>query len=336
MMSSKLRLKIFLSAALHHIGFLNLLKNSRTLNQAFVLMYHRVIASLQEEKIPVHPGMYVTQDSFKKQIDFLKNHFHVLPLTEILHRLERRRSIAGCCALTFDDGWLDNSVYAYPVLQELNLPATIFLATGFVGTDRLFWPEEVAFYLSHPDVLERGRADAVLKSFLDSMPENEIEEARLDHAIVHLKSMSPAVREEVITAMRRLSGVILPGRMLMNWDEIRRMQAGGLVNFGAHSHNHVILDQVSLEEVEKEIVLSRQVMEKQLGVTPDLFAYPNGNHTPDVQLILKKNGFKAAVTTRKGWFDRNVSLFEIPRIGMHEDVSKTASMFFARILLRRF
>ena len=335
-MSSKLRLKTFLSAALQHTGFLHLLKNRRTNNQAFVLMYHRVIASLDEEKIPVQPGMYVTWDSFQKQAEFLKQYFHVLPLTELVRRMEAGRCIDGCCALTFDDGWLDNSVYAYPVLQELNLPATIFLATGFVGTMRLFWPEEITFYLGHPEVLEKGRDDAVLKSFVDKIPKKGPADSRFDHAIVLLKAMSPAKREEVVSAMRGLSEANLPGRMLMNWDEIRRMQAGGLVDFGAHSHNHVIFDQVSLEEVEKEIVLSRQVMEKQLGVAPDLFAYPNGNHTPDVQLLLKKHGFKAAVTTRKGWYDRNVSLFEMPRIGMHEDVSNTASMFFARILLRRF
>lgn len=335
-MSSKLRLKTFLTAALQHTGLLHLLKNCRTSNQAFILMYHRVIASLKKEQISVQSGMYVTRNSFQKQAEFLKQHFHVLPLTELVRRIENGRSISGCCALTFDDGWLDNSVYAYPVLQELNLPATIFLATGFVGTKRLFWPEEVTFYLGQADVLERGRDNTVLKSFVDKIPKKGLEEIRLDQSIVLLKAMSPAKREEVISTMRGLSVASLPDRMLMNWDEVRRMQAGGLVDFGAHSHNHVILDQVPLEEVEKEILLSRQEMERQLSIVPDLFAYPNGNHTSEVQRLLKKHGFKAAVSTRKGWFDRNVSSFEIPRIGMHEDVSNTTSMFFARILLRRF
>ena len=122
----------------------------------------------------------------------------------------------------------------------------------------------------------------------------------------------------------------------MNWDEIRGMQASGLIEFGAHTHSHVMLDQVSLAEAEQEIQLSRDEIERQLGVAPTLFAYPNGNYTPELEALLVRHGFKAAVTTRKDWLKMGVSLFRIPRIGMHEDVSNTIPLFLSRLLFKRF
>lgn len=114
------------------------------------------------------------------------------------------------------------------------------------------------------------------------------------------------------------------------------MKKSGLVNFGAHTANHVILDQVSLQEAEREIIQSRKELENQLSVRPELFAYPNGNYNRDLPVILLRNNFKGAVNTHKKWFGKEVPLFGIPRIGIHEDVSCTIPLFFARILLKRF
>jgi len=333
-MSSKLRLKTFLSAALQHTGFLHLLKNRRNGKQAFVLMYHRVIASLHEEKIPVQPGMYVTRDSFQEQADFLKKHFHVLPLAELVHRMEAGRSISGCCALTFDDGWLDNLLHGFPVLRALNLPATIFLATEFIGTDRLFWPEELSSCLQGLESVDKSRYDTMLHLILGNAPASS--EERQDMAIIALKSWEPQRRDDFLAELRQAQELPASDRMLMNWDEVREMHASGLIEFGAHTHNHVMLDQVPLAEAAQEIKLSRDEIERQLGVAPTLFAYPNGNYTAELEALLARHGFKAAVTTRKDWVQKGVSPFAIPRIGMHEDVSNTIPLFLARIFFKRF
>lgn len=299
-------------------------------------MYHRVLRSPLQESVFVQPGMYVTIDAFQRHADFIKNRFHALPLPELIQRIKSGLSVEGCCAITFDDGWQDNFTNAFPVLKEFQLPFTIFLTTDFIGTRRIFWPEEVSFYLRQPKVVFAARQCQVLDRIIRKFAEDGNEESFLETAVMKLKNCSQHERDEVLDQLRSASITQPPERQMMKWEEVKEMQASGLVSVGAHTANHVILTQVSQGEAENEIIRSRRELENRMGVCPEFFAYPNGDFTNDLQAMLERNGFTGAVTTRKGWFGEGVNLFEIPRIGMHEDVCSTVPLFLARILLNRF
>jgi peptidoglycan/xylan/chitin deacetylase (PgdA/CDA1 family) len=299
-------------------------------------MYHRVIPSIHEEKIFIQPGMYVSVDTFRRQVAFFKKKFRVCPLLELVEKLETGQKVNGCCAITFDDGWKDNFDYAFPVLKEFKVPATVFLATGYIGTTNKFWPEELSFFLTQSKLLcSAGRSYAV-KRFFNEIFHYEKKNNYLNNAIETLKNWPPDEREEVFKYFRSSMKNSFSERLLMNWNEANEMHSTGLINFGSHTSNHVILDQVSQHEAEHEINQSCKDLESHLGIQPELFAYPNGNFNSAIKNILKRNGFKGAVTTTKGWLENNSDLFAIPRIGIHEDISKANSMVLARILLRRF
>lgn len=287
-MNSKIAIKSRSAFILYKTGVSQALCRLIGRSRAFLLMYHRVLSAPDSENTFVQPGMYVRSDTFRQHMAFLKSSFNVLSLSELIARVKAGKSVQRCCAVTFDDGWLDTWTQAYPVLCEFKLPAAVFLATNFIGTDRLFWPEEAAFYLGQPEVKEKGRSDRILGPFLNRLQGIGEKEQQLEQAIKVLKTKSPQEREEIIDCMRGLSKESLPGRLLMDWDEARKMMAGGLVEFGAHSHNHVILDQVPLPQAEQEILQSRKELERQLGTIPKLFAYPNGNYTSDLKDLLKK------------------------------------------------
>jgi peptidoglycan/xylan/chitin deacetylase (PgdA/CDA1 family) len=302
--------------------------------KAFVLMYHRVLETVSEEPVFVQPGMYVTAVTFRKHLDFLKKHLIVLPLGELVKRIEDGKSVNGCCSITFDDGWIDNYTVAFPILKELNVPATIFIVTSYVGAHKLFWPEEFSLLIQQAG-LARSPLPPNISSLLFFNKKYD-EKNALNQAIEVMKLQTPDQREDILDSLRSISSGYLPPKMMIDWEEVRIMHESGLIDFGAHTANHVILTQVPLWRAEQEIMQSQYDIKSQLGFEADLFAYPNGNFSKDLQSKLKKSGFRAAVTTHKDMLHRNTPVYEIPRIGIHDDVSKTIPLFLFKLLMRNF
>ena len=106
-----------------------------------IAMYHSVNpAALPENRIAV------SAQTFERQMHFLKrHHYNVLPLESIAKLIKERKKIPPkTIAITFDDGYKDNYIYAFPVLKKYNLPATIFIIVNEVDrpqNDRLNWKE---------------------------------------------------------------------------------------------------------------------------------------------------------------------------------------------------
>jgi len=338
--SMKIKIKLLISKILTLYGLHYLMERYFLDDKAFILMYHRVIASPSKLPYFVQPGMYVSTDSFEKQIVFLKKKYEVIFFGNLVEKLKNGEDVGGYCAITFDDGWLDNFTEAYPILTKHQVPATIFIATGFVGTDRVFWPEEICFYLEKMLASNSTVSSSVpsVNVFFNDIANfrNCYREVFMDKSIEILKGYLPSNREEILEYFRRVYDTNALPRQMLSWNEVSEMQASGLINFGAHTENHVMLDQVPFETAVDEIMRSRLEIERQLDEKVKIFAYPNGNQNENIRCIIAEHGFDAAVTTCKGFVGENTLLMEIPRIGIHEDVSNTVPMFRSRILFRKF
>ena len=101
-----------------------------------ILMHHHVCP---ENEIP-KPGersdlegwAYVIEPArFEQQLQSLMNRgFTFVSMPEYVRRCQAGRLPWGTVTLTFDDGWSDNYVYAYPILKQLKVPATVFVVSG--------------------------------------------------------------------------------------------------------------------------------------------------------------------------------------------------------------
>ena len=82
----------------------------------------------------------VTPSAFKAQMEFLyRNNYSVIKLEEFISCLTQKREIPRkSVVITFDDGYKNNYTNAFPVLKRYNFPATIFLATDYIGTNEVF------------------------------------------------------------------------------------------------------------------------------------------------------------------------------------------------------
>ncbi|MFO0768115.1 MAG: polysaccharide deacetylase family protein [Nitrospiraceae bacterium] len=138
--------------------------------KVIILMYHRVLSTENLCEESIQAGMYVRDVVFRRQMEFVRSHFTVVPLGELvrLWQCSQLDTKATYCAVTFDDGWQDNYLHAYPVLKELGVPATVFLPTDFVGTARWFWPDLLARVIGAvSDKSNSGEAESQMRAVLD-------------------------------------------------------------------------------------------------------------------------------------------------------------------------
>ena len=96
-----------------------------------ILMYHHI------DYAPSKSNLYVSPEIFERQMEFLKVHgYHVVPLESLVRDVKAKKKIPGkTVAITFDDGFVDNMKYAFPILKKMDFPATIFMITENINKE---------------------------------------------------------------------------------------------------------------------------------------------------------------------------------------------------------
>lgn len=104
--------------------------------QVPVLVYHQVADSGSS---PGYPWC-VTSAMFESQMRLLaEEKYRIVPLAEFLRSVQEGRIIQRSVILTFDDGFRGVLLNAYPILRRYGFPATLFLATGYIGQSAFPW-----------------------------------------------------------------------------------------------------------------------------------------------------------------------------------------------------
>jgi len=106
-----------------------------------ILMYHRVNGGNGVDGLNV--------DVFREQLRMIKKDFHPMALDDLVKAGERGTLPDNAVALTFDDGYRDFYEHAFPLLEEMGLPATLFVTTGFVSGELWLWPDQLKYVLEN-------------------------------------------------------------------------------------------------------------------------------------------------------------------------------------------
>jgi peptidoglycan/xylan/chitin deacetylase (PgdA/CDA1 family) len=218
--------------------------------------------------------------------------------------------------ITFDDGYKDNYTEAYPVLKKYGIPATVFLTTGHIETDRLFWWNIIGYVLCNTKEkeIDLGELGVIVP------PPKENMFFSLRSTYLKFKRISEERKKELIELLIQKSGVDIPRdlgkNLMMSWDNIREMNENG-IDFGAHTVTHPILSNMSLNQAKFEIVESKYIIEKKLGKPVTSFCYPNGfpsDYNSDIVQLLKENGYRSAVTAIPRMVNAHSNPFELGRV----------------------
>jgi peptidoglycan/xylan/chitin deacetylase (PgdA/CDA1 family) len=276
-----------------------------------ILLYHRIapVVLPWSQSYVIHPSL------FQWQLEYIKRNYRVVDLESVISNLLENRPLpARSVVLTIDDGYKDTYNYTLPLLKKFGIPATLFLNTEHLQTDRMYWFDELSYRLWH----SRPKAFEIeglgIFSLKDDPQDRIVIMKKINN---YLREKPLKTRNSILARIQELTGIEIPVEfsrdVMLNWNSVKEMIKGG-IKIGSHAISHSILSAISAPAMITEIVESKRILEDGLQVDVKFFAYPNGRYNDNIIEAVKAAGYQAAFTT----FPKLVSLkahqFELGRI----------------------
>lgn len=286
---------------------------------------HRVLPQEETDRC-YNANLALTPESLDQVVRFLKARLPIVPLAELVNSILAKR-YKPCCALTFDDGWEDNYRIAFPILQAHQAPFTIFLPTDMIGTYQRL-PEERFWRVMTGD--HRHECEQELNKHLMSagiMAEGQPAHG-YDSARGLFKQLNYEGKVKFLDTCERLFGRAPTESVFLDWDQVRVMRDKG-VTFGSHTMRHTILSVNSLDFMKAELVGSKKKIKEEIGINPEFFAYPNGMYNATAIAAVWEAGFKAALTTDRGFVNSSSDQLALPRVPLSNDMVNDGEQRFS-------
>jgi peptidoglycan/xylan/chitin deacetylase (PgdA/CDA1 family) len=339
MSGAKRKLKSALMHTLHLTGLLSLLARKALGDKAVVLTYHRVLPRDLQKNSFSAPSIVVTPATFEKHVRFISRFFKPLSAQEFAAALRGERPLPKrACLVTFDDGWYDNLEFALPILKRHGVPALLFVATGYIGSERCFWQERLGRLLyrawglpaqaesvfaslraPHIPKLDEPRAREAIRALISDMKDGEV-----GKALALIRSLEERLGASEGTAS-------LGEDRFLSWQELQTLRASGVFEIESHAVSHVPLTKVKADAVTGELNESREEISRRLDHRPTLLAYPNGDCDEAVANLVRSAGYELAFTTERGYVGPTSNRFQLKRMNIHEGAAPDAPSLLGRI-----
>lgn len=308
-----------------------------------ILCYQQIIDP-ESLPFPIPLHRYVRPRTFEKHLRYLHKDCHVISLDELISKIESKISILPkTVVITFDNGWVDHFITAFPLLREYNFPATFFLPTAYIGAKQLFWQDAVMFSLIA--LLAQGARLESLPFLLEYFPEKAADargteniEAPLvlaSHLVNTLRMVSLEERFAVLSDLGRAVENVggLPFfRLFLAWDEIRIMARGGMT-FGSLGHSALRADEFPAEVVIDELRQSFLKLREEKIEGMKVYCYPEGAVTWEARKRLQQAGVHHSICLNQSFAaDEEENLAAVlGRVPIDEGATFCTELFACRL-----
>jgi peptidoglycan/xylan/chitin deacetylase (PgdA/CDA1 family) len=270
-----------------------------------ILCYHGI--SIDDEHL-WNPSLYMSAGTFRRRLQMLRSGgYNVLRLDEAVRRLFEGTLPPRGVVLTFDDGAMDFAKRALPLLQEFEMPATVYLTTYYCARrDPVFstalrytiWKGRTsgadhADLVEHPTALRSGDAAA---------------QARTSRAIADYATAHHLSADEKTALLRRVAArlgldfdaIFARGILQIMPPETVRALPRDLVDVEMHTHRHRSPRDAAL--FARELDENRDIIVALRGgaTAPAHFCYPNGDYHRALLPCLEDRDVKSATTCIPG------------------------------------
>ncbi len=332
--------KLLIATLFYYSGLFYLVRiiNNVLGRRLTIVTYHRVTDKRLEQIEHSLPFLFVTEDTFTKQLRFFKKHYNIITFKDLEHFEKNVKVPSNSLIITFDDGYEDNFLRAYPILKRHDLSSVIFLATDMIGGNEIPWWDQVFARLNalsdqeivndQNSQITSGQLPTILEEFKKDPSKlflilNTWERSEIDRLLESLTVASASsVSDESIFLQNRF----------LRWEQVKEMQ--GTMEFGSHTCSHIQLDGLSIDAIRTELTRSKQELEKKLGNKVHAFSYPAGSYTAEAKRLVAECRYSFGVTTNRGLNDVR-DKYALKRINIWEGTCSAWGKFSKALLAFR-
>jgi len=302
-------------------------------NRIIILMYHGFTDRTEFDGIANYHKQNLHIGKFRNHLIYLKNNYHIIPLERFVNDiLSGKKTPPNSIIITIDDGYKSNHTLAFPILKELNVPASIFLTTGFIDEKKPLWSDRIEYAINNTDMknleieidgekLIFELTDRSTKIACDREIKSKLKKIQQETRCTFVQEIEKLFHVKLLLD-QKTDEIYLP----LNWSDISEMQKSGLISFGSHTHSHYILSKCKPDTMRNELLQSKKLIEDKTGVPCTLFCYPNGkpgDFNEFTSKMLSNLEYPCALTTVNGFNDIKTNPYELMRIGVGDEDDMT-------------
>jgi peptidoglycan/xylan/chitin deacetylase (PgdA/CDA1 family) len=287
----------------YYLGFFELLRRSNgRKGRVPILVYHRVLASLDEGNVYSAfklRGLTVSPRNFERQISYLRRKYHLLSLVEYVKRKKTGSSLKNCAVITFDDGFKDFITQAWPILKKYQAPATMFMPSGFL--DLVHWQHQLYAILDEPKIEKAAIRLGCEEVPLDLRNDRE-KYLTIRRFIAAIGGLAPAERQRMVNYIGDVLQVtkkLTPAELYLTKEDLRLLVKEG-VSLGAHSVSHEHLEGLDEQQLDEEITKAMEFIKELTGEYNSAFALPFSTGNEKVYKKLEAHGCLCSFSNESG------------------------------------
>lgn len=283
-----------------------------------VLCYHGVEKRIKNRKIQ---KLQMPLKLFEKQINYLKKEFQIISIDYLYECLKNNYKLnPKDVVITFDDGYKNNNSIVLPMLSTMDVPFSVFISTNHIGNNFIFPTTIIRMILFGTNIREIDLPSQNKKYKIGDFYDKDA----LHKIIINcIKNSNHEKSNQLINDFRNLVSNdhwqelihCYASELPMNWEEIYNLNNHG-VAIGAHSHDHVLLNDYQSElYVMEQVKKSLEIITTKIGKC-EYMCYPNGGFKDisKAAYSMVRKLFQLGFTLEHGEVTNKLNKHLLPRI----------------------
>ena len=304
----------------------------------YISMYHYT-RDLVHSRYPGIKGLDLPL--FRRQLEFFKKHFNVVRMEDVINAVQNQQKEVlpeNPLLLTFDDGYIDNFTFAFPLLEEFGFQGSFFIPGKTFRTHQLLDVNKIHYILAAADI------NLLVQDVFERLdyyrgaeyPIQSNEELFKQYAVANrfdlketifvkriLQTVLPEklrnkISSDLFEKYVGISEEKLAYELYMNAEQIRMMKRHGMF-IGLHGYDHYWLGNLPIDEMQSDVDNAIDALREFIDEKAWVMNFPYGSYNQDVVQYVKDKGAVLGLTTEVRIAEIGVdNRFTLPRLDCND------------------